>query len=179
MAGETTEGTGNADMSLSEITAAIKQIMPAIAQIGEIQKAMAALSGAAPAAEVVEDKDPAAVVPPAAAAGGEGGEGTPAGTGMDEAAFLRRMSQRDTFAKQISAHVGTFDHAEMTLEGVVAYGCEKLGIKADKGHEASALSGYLQAKPAATPAATVALDAADPAPKAGSFVAKHLTPKEA
>lgn len=181
MAGETTEGTGNADMSLSEITAAIKQIMPAIGQIGEIQKALAALAPQ-PGGEVVEDKEPkpapGATATPAAAAAGEGGEGTPAGTAMDEATLVKRIAARDKLAAQISAQVGTFDHAEKTFDEVVAYGCEKLGIKAEKGQEAATLAGFLQAKPATTPSATVALDAADPAPKAGSFVAKHLTQKE-
>lgn len=181
MAGETTEGTGNADMSLSEITAAIKQIMPAISQIGEIQKALAALAPQ-PGGEVVEDKEPkpapGATATPAAAAAGEGGEGTPAGTAMDEATLVKRIAARDKLAAQISAQVGTFDHAEKTFDEVVAYGCEKLGIKAEKGQEAATLAGFLQAKPATTPSATVALDAADPAPKAGSFVAKHLTQKE-
>lgn len=180
MAGENTEGTGTADMSLSEITAAIKQIMPAISQIGEIQKALAALAPATPA-EVVEDKEPkpapGATAAPAAGAG-EGGEGTPAGTAMDEGAFVKRIAQRDRLAGQISAIVGTFDHAEKTLDEVVAYGCEKLGIKAEKGQEAATLAGFLQAKPKTTPSATVALDAADPAPKAGSFVSKHLSQKE-
>lgn len=181
MAGETTEGTGNADMSLSEITAAIKQIMPAIGQIGEIQKALAALAPQ-PGGEVVEDKEPkpapGATATPAAAAAGEGGEGTPAGTAMDEATLVKRIAARDKLAAQISAQVGTFDHAEKTFDEVVAYGCEKLGVKAEKGQEAATLAGFLQAKPATTPSATVALDAADPAPKAGSFVAKHLTQKE-
>lgn len=181
MAGENTEGTGGtADMSLSEITAAIKQIMPAISQIGEIQKALAALTPPA-AAEVVEDKEPkpapGATATPAAGAG-EGGEGTPAGTAMDEATFVKRIAARNKLAGQISAIVGTFDHAEKTLDEVVAYGCEKLGIKAEKGQEAAMLAGFLQAKPATTPSATVALDAADPAPKAGSFVSKHLSHKE-
>ena len=173
MAGETTEGTGNADMSLSEITAAIKQIMPAIAQIGEIQKSLAGLT----TAEAAEDKTPPAAAEAPAAAGGEGGEGTPAGTAMDEAAFVKRIAARDKLAGQLSVIVGAFDHAEKTFDEVVAYGCEKLGIKAEKGQEAATLTGYLLAKPTRTPAATVALDAAA-TPKAGSFVAKHLSHKE-
>lgn len=170
MAGENPEGSGNADMSLSEITAAIKQIMPAIGQIGEIQKALAALAPAKPAAaEPAEDKEPAAV---AAAAPGEGGEGTPAGTAaMDEAAIIKRLASRDRLAGQISAIVGTFDHSEMTHAQVVAYGCEKLGMaKADEGM----LAGYLMGRQVSTPAARVAVDGAEPARKAGSFVEKHL-----
>ena len=173
MAGETTEGTGNADMSLSEITAAIKQIMPAIAQIGEIQKSLAGLT----TAEAAEDKTPPAAAEAPPAAGGEGGEGTPAGTAMDEAAFVKRIAARDKLAGQLSVIVGAFDHAEKPFDEVVAYGCEKLGIKAEKGQEAATLTGYLLAKPTRTPAATVALDAAA-TPKAGSFVAKHLSHKE-
>lgn len=159
------EDPGNGgEMSLAEISAAIKALAPIAAQVAEMQKSLAAMGTAAPA----EDKEPPKAVE------GEGGEGTPAGAAaMDEAEIVKRIARRDTLAKQISAHVGTFDHAEMTLDAVVAYGCEKLGITAEKGQEAAALSGFLQAKPAATPKATVGLDSA-PEKNGGDFVSKHL-----
>lgn len=170
---------GNAGaMTLEQCAAMISEMAP---QLKKLTDAFAAMSGGGaaattPAGETVEDKEPK---PAAAAAAGEGGEGTPAGTAMDEATFVKRIAQRDKLAAAISAQVGTFDHSEMTHEQVVAYGCEKLGIKADKGAEAATLAGFLQAKPATTPAATVALDGAEPVRKAGSFVAKHLDKKEA
>lgn len=104
----------------------------------------------------------------------EAGEGTPAGSGMDERDFIARIAKRDTLAEKISQHVGAFDHKSMTLDDVVGYGCDKLGIKAEKPLQAAMLEGYLQAKPANVPAATVTGMDSAPAAKAGNFVAKHL-----
>lgn len=174
--------SGAGAMTLEQLVSVVTELAP---QVAKLTAAMGTLMGAAETAEKqatgeiaapVADKEPAVVAAPAEVKkdDGEGGEGTPAGSGMDEATFVKRIAQRDQLAKQISAHVGTFDHAEMTLDGVVKYGCEKLGIKADKGHEAAMLSGYLQAKPAATPAATVSgMDSAAASGK-GNFVTKHL-----
>ncbi len=175
------------EMTLAEMTSIIKTLVP---QIKAINDAMAALNPAAtkPAEEVVElDK---AVTPPAANGGGEGGEGTPAGTatdkdvpaaaGMDEGAFVRRIALRDQLAKQISAVKGTFDHSEMTLAQVVGYGCDAFELKPEKGEELGTLRGYLKGATAnvTTPPATVtAMDAASL--KEGSFMSKHLQPREA
>lgn len=187
--GGATGGAGA--MTLEQLVSVVTELAP---QVAKLTAAMGTLMGAAETAEkqatgeitdtaASGDKDPAAsaatpaapaAAAPAAAVKKEEGEGTPAGAGMDEAAFVKRIAQRDQLAKQISAHVGTFDHAEMTLDAVVAYGCEKLGIKADKGHERAMLAGYLQAKPATTPAASVSGMDAAPAAKAGNFVTKHL-----
>lgn len=164
-------GAAAGSMTLEQCTSMLNEMAP---QLQKLTAAFAALG--APAAEPVADKTPAADAPaatPAAPVAKPEGEGTPAGAVMDEALFVKRFAQRDQLARQISAHVGTFDHSAMTLDSVVAYGCEKLGIKAPKGTEAATLAGFLQAKPAATPPATVAADAAV-APTAGSFVTKHL-----
>lgn len=167
-------GAGAGAMTLEQCTSMLNEMAP---QLQKLTAAFAALS--APPAEQADKKPAADTTPPAAstpaatsAANGAGGEGTPGGTVMDEALFFKRYAQRDQLARQISAHIGTFDHSAMSLDSVVAYGCEKLGIKAEKGAEASTLAGYLLGKPAATPAATVATDTA--APAAGSFVTKHL-----
>lgn len=174
-------------MTLEQLVSVVTELAP---QVAKLTAAMGPLMAAAEKTEhqasgEVEapgaDKDPAAPATPAAAAktdDGEGGEGTPAGSGMDaaemERAVLGRIAKRDALVKQLSAHVGTFDHADKTFDDVVKYGCEKLGIKAEKGQEAAALSGFLQAKPAATPAATVSgMDSAAPSGK-GNFVTKHL-----
>lgn len=183
--GGATGGAGA--MTLEQLVSVVTELAPQVAKLteafGKMQGAATgeitdtAASGdkdpAAPAAAATPAAPAAATAAPAKKEGDDNGEGTPAGAGMDEAAFVKRIAQRDQLAKQISAHVGTFDHAEMTLDGVVAYGCEKLGIKADKGHERAMLAGYLQAKPATLPAATVSGMDAAPA-KAGNFVTKHL-----
>ena len=183
--GGATGGAGA--MTLEQLVSVVTELAPQVAKLTEaFGKMQGAATGEITDTAASGDKDPAAAAatatpaaPAAATAapakkeGDDNGEGTPAGAGMDEAAFVKRIAQRDQLAKQISAHVGTFDHAEMTLDGVVAYGCEKLGIKADKGHERAMLAGYLQAKPATLPAATVSGMDAAPA-KAGNFVTKHL-----
>lgn len=163
-------------MTLEQLVSIVTELAP---QVAKLTAAMGTLMGAAEKAEAqaTGETEPA----PAADKGpvpSEGGEGAPAGAGMDaaeiERAVLGRIAKRDTLAKELSARIGVFDHAEKTLEEVVAYGCEKLGIKAEKGQEAAALSGYLQAAPAAVPAATVAgMDSAGSAGKS-NFVSKHL-----
>lgn len=179
-------GNGGAgEMTLSQVAALVGELAP---QVAKLTEAFAKLSpGAAATTATPEDNDSmggdkgaagAAATPGAtdpAAKKDDGGEGTPAGSGMDERAFVARIAKRDDLAAKISQHVGTFDHKSMTLDDVVAYGCDKLGIKADKGQEAAMLAGYLQAKPAGTPAASVSgMDAATVS-KGGNFVTKHLS----
>lgn len=173
---------GEATMSLAELTAAVKALTPALAQIGEIQKAVAGMSAPMGDKKGADGDTPPANGPPAAAKKEEGGEGTPAGAGaaaMDaaelERSFMERMSKRNALAAQLSQHIGTFAHDSMTYDAVVAYGIEKLGVKAEKGHEAVTLQGFLQARPATTPSATVTgMDGAEPRAKGETFVSKHL-----
>lgn len=131
------EGEGKSkDYTLSEITAIMKDVIPKID----------ALAAAAKPAEAKVDET-AAVEDTAAAV---------------EAA-LKLRDKRDQLAKKLTDHVGTFDAAEMSFDQVVAYGCEKLKITADKGQEAATLNGFLMASPIKSPAAVVAADkAADP-----------------
>lgn len=62
---------------------------------------------------------------------------------MDAKTFATQMADRDQLARELSGFVGTFDHARMDLEGVAAYGCDKLGLKAPKGAELTAVKSYL------------------------------------
>lgn len=166
-------GNGGAgEMTLSQVAALVGELAP---QVAKLTEAFAKLSpGAAATTATPEDNDSMSGDKGAAAKKDDGGEGTPAGSGMDERAFVARIAKRDDLAAKISQHVGTFDHKGMTLDDVVTYGCDKLGIKADKGLQAAMLEGYLQAKPAATPAASVSgMDAATVS-KGGNFVTKHL-----
>ncbi len=59
--------------------------------------------------------------------------------------LLREISQRDSLAKRLSNHIGTFDHSEKTIAEVAQYGLKKLGLRAKAGHEQSVLEGYLAA----------------------------------
>lgn len=101
--------------------------------------------------------------------------------GMDAAitfkSLVGQIASRDALAKQLSAHVGAFDAADMTESEVVSYGIKKLGIKAPAGQEFGALSGYMLGKgdPAKKPTAKV--DAMDSTPSA-NFVTRHLSKGE-
>ena len=175
MAGENKDegGSGTGSMTLEQVVATISELAPQVAKLTEAFNKLKPLEEAEHGVSLDKDKPDAAA----------GGESTPAGASMDkdpmpaamdEAAFVKRIAKRDSLAKAISAHVGTFDHAEKTLDEVVAYGCEKLGVKAEKGHEAAALDGFLQARPAKLPAAIVTgLDAKGDAP-AVNFVTRYL-----
>ena len=61
-------------------------------------------------------------------------------------ALMGEISTRDALAHAVSAHVGTFDHAEMTLGEVAKYSADKLGITCDSGHELAAVQGFLAAR---------------------------------
>ncbi len=61
------------------------------------------------------------------------------------------VGKRDALAENLSQHIGTFDHAEMTLDEVAKYGIEKLELQCDEGFELATLNGYLHGR---TPAVT-------------------------
>jgi len=200
------EGGGGAPASLS-LEAAVKlieQLAPAIKAITEFIAAVKGSAGepAAPAAISDEPADPddddtaaAGDTDPAKPAcdtdpapADTGGEKEPdkkpegAAAGMDAAEIKRsvmaEIAARDRLYRQVSEHVGAFDHADMTADDVARYGIRKLGIKADAGQEMAVLSGFLQGRPAPRkqPAATVAPGAAanDAAPGGDNFITRHL-----
>lgn len=79
---------------------------------------------------------------------------------MGTKSFMTEISQRDALANRLSKHVGTFDHAELTLDEVAQYGVKKLGLKCPRGHEHSVLLGYLSAAKVSMPS-TYVHDTAD------------------
>lgn len=66
-------------------------------------------------------------------------------------ALMGEMSQRDTLASQLSQHIGTFDHREMTRSDVAKYGVKKLGIACTDGQEEAVLAGFLHGRKASGP----------------------------
>jgi hypothetical protein len=72
-------------------------------------------------------------------------------TGMDSKTIVAEIAQRDDLAKKLSAHVGTFDSAKMTLADVAAYGVQKLGIQCDPAQAVPALNGFLHNRSTETP----------------------------
>lgn len=90
--------------------------------------------------------------------------------------FLTEGSQRTDLANKLSAHVGTFDHADKSLKEIVEYGIEKLGITGvAKGQEKAALDGFFFAQDAIAKKSAVGygLDTSgDKAAGAASFIVK-------
>lgn len=60
--------------------------------------------------------------------------------------LFSEISKRDDLAKQLSYHVGTFDHAEKTFSEIVEYGVKKLGLDCKKGQEEAMLLGFLHGR---------------------------------
>ncbi len=61
--------------------------------------------------------------------------------------------KRVELANRLSPHIGTFDHADKTLNQIACYGVSKLGISCTKGQEMAALDGYFHAQAAPQPGA--------------------------
>ena len=193
------EGGGGAPaLSLQDALKVIEQLMPAITAI---QQLAASNTGGAPAAGDGDPPPPDTGSPnngnpddpppdtsgdqapkPSCDAGPDKPEpGKPEpdkedakGAGMDAFDIKRvfaQVSARDRLARQLSEHIGTFDHSEMTEAEVARYGIGKLGIKAEAGQEMAVLGGYLQGR--AAPRKQPAAQAADSA-NAENFVTRHL-----
>ena len=139
-------GGAAASLSLEDAVKLIAQLTPAIAAIQEFIAASKGESGE-PAAPAGEDgpADPAPDDPPASAGDADpaptapGGEKEPekkpeGAAGMDATELKRsvmaELAARDRLYRQVSEHVGAFDHADMTAFEVARYGIRKLGIKA-------------------------------------------------
>ena len=56
--------------------------------------------------------------------------------------LMQEISRRSELANKISSFTGAFDHSEMTVAEVAAYGVRKLGLKAPAGQEMVALDAY-------------------------------------
>lgn len=76
-------------------------------------------------------------------------------------ALLSEVSKRDQLAARLSPFIGTFDHMDKTLDEVAVYGCEKLGLTPDKGHEKTALDSYLHNRPMPGDAPAYVSDSSD------------------
>tara|TARA_R110000851_G_scaffold279659_2_gene432948 strand:+ start:1356 stop:2429 length:1074 start_codon:yes stop_codon:yes gene_type:complete len=62
-----------------------------------------------------------------------------------EKLFIQRAAQRSSLVEGLSAHIGTFDHSEMTLDDVAKYGADKLGLDCAEGQAIAGVKGYLKA----------------------------------
>lgn len=65
--------------------------------------------------------------------------------GMDSMKnVFKEIAARDALVKRLTPHIGVFDHKEKTLSEVAGYAVKKLGVPCTKGHEYSAIEGYLR-----------------------------------
>lgn len=167
---------GKKEMTLSEVTAVLADIVPAIAKLNE-----AIASVTKPAAPAVDEDEPEVAEVTAEAMDAlqkevkrlsaenvalkEG-----QASALDTKDVFKAVAKRDELYSKVSAVVGAFDHKDMTAEDIAKYGCEKFGLKVGAGQELVAVEAYLAAKP--SKASGVAFDAA----KTGepSAIRKHV-----
>ncbi len=69
-----------------------------------------------------------------------------------KSSIFKEMAVRDALVKRLQPHIGVFDHKEKTLDEVAHYAVKKLGVSCRKGHEYSAIEGYLRGARVSTPA---------------------------
>lgn len=173
---ETPEETGSA--SLDQLPALLEQLVPIMAALQKVVPGSAPADTVPPVdstdADDVDGKKDDKVVPPATGADEDTkkpveGEGMDAklmarelrslraelkalkakpAEAMDAKTFATQMADRDQLARELSGFVGAFDHARMDLAGVAAYGCDKLGLRAPKGAELTAVKSYLHGRTA-------------------------------
>lgn len=60
--------------------------------------------------------------------------------------IVATIADRDALASKVSAFVGTFDSARMTVEQVAKYGVDKLGIPCQDGHARTALESWMHGR---------------------------------
>jgi hypothetical protein len=80
--------------------------------------------------------------------------------GVNVKQLLAEVSKRDALANKLSYHIGTFDHADKTLDEVAAYGVSKLGLTAEKGQEQAVLAGFFAGSKTHSSAIITAQDSA-------------------
>lgn len=61
-----------------------------------------------------------------------------------EKSTYQEMQKKINLANDLSRVVGTFDHSNLDIDGVVSYGLKKFGLKSPKGYEHVVLSSYLK-----------------------------------
>lgn len=152
-------------MTLEQASAALKELIPLVKGIME---AITAPKAAAAETDEDEVKDEVSAEDPNPTSGDQPAEivamdakiksqDAALKKAMDQIEELKKgafkavvgeVSKRDKLADRLSHHIGTFDHADMSLAEVAKYGVEKLGLQnVQDGHEITAIDAYLAAKP--------------------------------
>lgn len=163
------------EMTLEEVHKFLEEVMPKLAKIQELTgKSYEASSEP----EVVEDDDMKPYDDKEVKDNSEEEkEEEKESSAMDASEIARmvekNMSQKTQLYADLSAHIGAFDHAEMSLDSMAQYGCKKLGLDAPKDARISSIKAFLKGKGAPS---QVAMDSS--AQKAsGNFVKRFLEGK--
>ncbi len=141
---------GKKEMTLSEVTAMLEDIMPKIAALtdamaGKVKEEAAEADPSAADAESEEAKSDKEI-------GMDSAELKRVASEFDDfkkqgtKALIAEISKRDSLASALSTHIGTFDSSDKTLAEVAAYGAEKLGLSCEKGQEEAVIAGYIAGK---------------------------------
>lgn len=158
---EGTTGEAKKGMTLEEALAILTDLVP---QVQKLNEAVAALTAAK------TDETTATTAGDADTKKDEEGK-----TGMDAAiqalrnevtqlkasnlsTVLQEIAQRDALVAKLVPHIGTFDHAEKSLQQVAQYAAKKLSIACDSGAELAAVKGYLHNRVTPADSATIGLD---------------------
>lgn len=165
-------GGEKAAMTLEEVHAFLKDVMPKLAKIQELtSKAQGAVEEEA----VIDEDKIDEVKDEEDKAGGAKKEGERS-AGMDTAEIVkkieRNIANKAKLYASLSAHIGSFDHAEMDLGSMAKYGCTKLGLEAPKDAHISSIEAFLKGKGAPDKAA---MDSASVSK--GNFVKRFLEGK--
>lgn len=173
-------------MTLEEVHKFLEEVMPRLAKIQELtgqsygsanieevaDEDMTKPDGEEEKPEETEDSEMGI------AGGTVGGSSTEPkqgerGKGMDAAAIAnivqKNIALKGKMYDQLSAHIGAFDHAEMSVKELADYGCKKLDLDASKGSSVTFLEAYLIGKGAP---AKVAMDSM--VARKGNFVQRFL-----
>lgn len=175
------------NMTLEEVHKFLEEVMPKLAKIQELTGQSFGAAGL----EEVADEDttkpdgdeekPGNIMDEEGPEYGVGGQKEEEkegerGQGMDAAAIAnivqKNIAKKGKIYEQLSAHIGAFDHAEMSVTELAKYGCKKLGLDAPKGSSVTFLEAYLIGKGAPAKAAMDSMTA-----RSGNFVQRFLEGK--
>lgn len=161
--------TGEKEMSVAELTAAIKSLMPLVGMVEELRGAKKETT------EMALDKDTEEKEEKMEKAM-DASDVTNIVKSVGVKSLMGEVAKRDALAKELINHVGTFDYSAMDSNDVAEYGVKKLELNAEKGTEHAVLGGFLAAakKYDAVRKAGFAMDSANPKPKQDGLLAKRL-----
>ena len=169
------------EMSLEEVHKFLEEVMPKLAKIQELTGQSFGAAGMEAVADEDMEKPDGDEEKPGETKDEEeepipqGGAKEEPKEGMDAAAIARtveaNLAKKSKLYDQLSAHIGAFDHAEMSVSDMAKYGCKKLGLEAAKETRVVALEAFLKGKGVPSRAAM------DSAVRKGNFVQRFLEGK--